>query len=96
MNRQAVGILGCVLLAAASMLAVEIVFLEEAIIAAGFPYNFFHYSVLAAALFGGALGCGLGARRAPAGKIALIGSLVLAALFAGFVVLVLVAFSIEG
>jgi hypothetical protein len=96
MSRQVLGILGCVSLAAAILLALAVVFFEKAIIAAGVPYHFLNCSVLAAALFGVAFVCGLNARGHRAGKVALVGSLVLGVLFMGFIIWVLVAFSIEG
>jgi hypothetical protein len=96
MSRPAVGILGCVSLAAGVALAVAIVFFERAIVAAGIPYNFVYCSVVTAALFGIAATCGLNARRTRAGKVALIGGLVFGVVFAGFVALVLVAFANPG
>jgi hypothetical protein len=96
MSRQVLGILGCVSLGAAILLALAVVFFEKAIIAAGIPYNFLYCSVLAAALFGVAVVCGLNSRGTRAGKVALVGSLVLGVLFVGFIILVLVAFSTQG
>jgi ABC-type enterochelin transport system permease subunit len=96
MNRPAVGILGCVSLAAAIVLTITVVFFEKAIITAGIPYNFLNYSALAVVLFGLALVCGLNARGTGAGKVALLGGLVFGVLFASFVALLLFAFSTHG
>jgi hypothetical protein len=96
MNRQVLGILGCISLAAAILLALAVLFFEKVIIAAGVPFHFLNCSVLAAALFGVAVACGLYSRRTRAGNVALVGSLVLGVLFVGIIIWVLVAFSIEG
>jgi hypothetical protein len=96
MIRQVLGILGCVLLAAAISLALAVVFFERAIIAAGIPYHALNCSVLAAALFGVAIVCGFYVRGTPTGKVALVGGLVLGSLFVGIISWVVVAFIIEG
>ena len=96
MSQQGVGILGCVSLAAAILLALAVVFFEQVIIAAGVPYHFLNFSVLAAVLFGVAVVCGLNARGTRAGKVALVGGLVLGLLFVGLIIWVLVAFITQG
>jgi hypothetical protein len=85
MIRQGLGILGCVSLAAANLLALAVVFFEQAIIAAGIPYHALKCSVLAAALFGVVVVCGLNARETWTGQVALVGGMVLGLLFVGII-----------
>lgn len=87
-----VGILGCISLSVATALAVTIVFFDAAIIVAGVQFPFLTDPRLAAALFGVSFVCGLKARATTAGKFALIGSLVLGLLYAGFMVTMFIAF----
>jgi hypothetical protein len=87
-----VGILGCISLSVATALAVTIVFFDTAIVVADIQFPFLTDPRLAAVLFGVSFVCGLKARATTAGKVALIGSLVLGLLYVGFMVTMFLAF----
>lgn len=96
MNQKTAGVVGCVLLAAAIVLAVGVVFFEKALVAAGIPYHFVGYSLGAAVLSAGAVACGFLSRGTTIGKVALIGGAASGLSVVGYFALVLTAFSIGG
>ncbi len=95
-TQNTVGVVGCALLAVAVLLAVSVVFFEKAIAAAGIPYHFMVYSLVASALSVAAAAFGFLGRRTTAGKVAMFGGATVGVSFVGFVLLVLTAFSAGG
>lgn len=92
MSDRLVGILGCAALLGAVGISLVVVGFERSLVAAGFPYQFTGYSIMAFGLCASAFGLGFAVRRTRPGKVALIGGSVLGGLFACYVLLVLVAF----